>query len=181
MNIIETEFTDLYIIDPLVHKDKRGYFFESYRDDIFKEKIGNINFIQENESYSTKGILRGLHFQTEPYSQSKLVRCVKGEVLDVVVDIRKNSNTYGQHIIENLSEDNHHQLYIPEGMAHGFLTLSDETIFCYKCSDYYNKEAEDCILWNDKLLNINWGTSNPIVSQKDQQAKNFSSFVTPFI
>ena len=181
MKVQKTKLKDVFLIKPKVFHDNRGYFFESFNAKAFQQltKI-KANFKQDNQSLSSKNVLRGLHFQKPPYAQAKIVSVIKGEVLDVVVDIRKNSNTYGQHIIENLSEDNHHQLYIPEGMAHGFLTLSDETIFCYKCSDYYNKESEDSILWNDELLNINWGSSNPIVSQKDQQAKNFSSFVTPF-
>ena len=180
MKLVKSFIDGLFIIEPSINIDDRGYFFESFNKKIFNNLIDSIDFIQDNESSSFKGVLRGLHFQKPPYAQAKLVSVIKGEVLDVVVDIRKGSETYGEHIVAYLNEDNHHQLYIPEGMAHGFLTLSDETIFCYKCSNYYNKEAEDSILWNDELLNINWGSSNTIVSKKDQQAKNFSSFITPF-
>ncbi len=174
MNIIETEFTDLYIIDPLVHKDERGYFFESYRDDIFRQKVGDINFIQENESYSTKGILRGLHFQTEPYAQSKLVRCIKGKVLDVVVDVRKKSKTFGKYKSFLLSEDNKLQLFIPKGFAHGFIVLSNEAIFSYKVDNLYHPENDSGILWCDKDLNIDWVLEKKDikVSQKDSKLKS---------
>ena len=181
MEVKKTKINGVFLIKPQIFKDKRGYFFESFNSKEFRKAIGlDVQFIQDNQSLSSKNVLRGLHFQHPPFAQAKLVSVIKGEVLDVVVDIRKGSNTYGEYIAEHLSEENHQQLYIPEGMAHGFLTLKDDTIFTYKCSNYYNKEAEGSILWNDELLNINWGSSNPIVSHKDQQAKNFSSFVTPF-
>jgi len=181
MEVKKTKINGVFLIKPQIFKDKRGYFFESFNSKEFHNATGlGVQFVQDNQSLSSKNVLRGLHFQHPPFAQAKLVSVIKGGVLDVVVDIRKDSETYGEHIVAYLNEDNHHQLYIPEGMAHGFLTLSDETIFCYKCSNYYNKEAEGSILWNDELLNINWGSSNPIVSHKDHQAKNFSSFVTPF-
>ena len=181
MEVKKTKINGVFLIKPQIFKDKRGYFFESFNSKEFRKAIGlDVQFIQDNQSLSSKNVLRGLHFQHPPFAQAKLVSVIKGEVLDVVVDIRKGSDTYGEYIAEHLSEENHQQLYIPEGMAHGFLTLKDDTIFTYKCSNYYNKEAEGSILWNDELLNINWGSSNPIVSHKDQQAKNFSSFVTPF-
>ena len=172
MKVQKTKLKDVFLIKPKVFHDNRGYFFESFNAKAFQQltKI-KANFKQDNQSLSSKNVLRGLHFQKPPYAQAKIVSVIKGEVLDVVVDIRKNSNTYGQHIIENLSEDNHHQLYIPEGMAHGFLTLSDETIFCYKCSDYYNKEAEDSILWNDESLNINWGHLIQLFQKKINKPK----------
>ena len=181
MEVKKTKINGVFLIKPQILKDKRGYFFESFNSKEFRKAIGlDVQFIQDNQSLSSKNVLRGLHFQHPPFAQAKLVSVIKGEVLDVVVDIRKGSDTYGEYIAEHLSEENHQQLYIPEGMAHGFLTLKDDTIFTYKCSNHYNKEAEGSILWNDELLNINWGSSNPIVSHKDQQAKNFSSFVTPF-
>ena len=139
-----------------------------------------IKLVQDNQSCSQKDVIRGLHFQKPPYAQAKLVSVVKGAVLDVAVDIRKKSSTYGQFIIEELNEKNHSMLYLPEGIAHGFLTLKDETIFSYKCSNYYEKNAEDCLLWNDPLIGIDWSIKNPILSKKDLEAKNFSSFVSPF-
>ena len=181
MEVKKTKINGVFLIKPQIFNDKRGYFFESFNSKEFRKATGlDVQFVQDNQSLSSKNVLRGLHFQHPPFAQAKLVSVIKGEALDVVVDIRKDSETYGEYIAAYLNEENHHQLYIPEGMAHGFLTLRDETIFTYKCSNYYNKEVEDSILWNDELLNINWGSSNPIVSHKDQQAKNFSSFVTPF-
>ncbi len=145
-----------------------------------KETDQKINFVQDNQSNSAKNILRGLHFQKPPHAQAKLVRVIKGSVLDVVVDLRKKSKTYGEYILEELSEHNNHQLFIPTGMAHGFLTLENNTIFSYKCSDFYFKESEDSIVWNDSTLNIKWPISHPILSEKDGNAKEFSSFVSPF-
>ena len=176
MNIIETEFADLYIIDPLVHKDKRGYFFESYRDDIFKEKIGNINFVQENESYSKKGTLRGLHFQTEPHSQSKLVRCVKGKVLDVVVDLRKKSKTFGKHFKIELTEKNGKSIFIPPGFAHGFLAREKENIVHYYNTNFRSSKHEIGIIWNDPSLKIKWPIKKPILSKKDKKNLTFKQF-----
>lgn len=174
MKIIDSKLDGLYIIKPVVHSDERGYFFESYRDDIFKKKIGNINFIQENESYSTKGILRGLHFQTEPYAQAKLVRCIKGKILDVVVDLRKKSKTFGKYKSFLLSEHNKFQLFIPKGFAHGFIVLSNEAIFSYKVDNLYHPENDSGILWSDKDLNIDWVLEKKdiIVSQKDSKLKS---------
>lgn len=174
MKVIDTKLDGLYIIKPVVYSDERGYFFESYRDDIFKKKIGNINFIQENESYSTKGILRGLHFQTEPYAQAKLVRCIKGKVLDVVVDIREKSKTFGKYKSFLLSEHNKLQLFIPKGFAHGFIVLSNEAIFSYKVDNLYHPENDSGILWCDKDLNIDWVLEKKdiIVSQKDSKLKS---------
>jgi len=174
LKVINTKLDGLYIIKPVVYSDERGYFFESYRNDIFKKKIGNINFIQENESYSTKGILRGLHFQTEPYAQAKLVRCIKGKVLDVVVDIRKKSKTFGKYKSFLLSEHNKLQLFIPKGFAHGFIVLSNEAIFSYKVDNLYYPENDSGILWCDKDLNIDWVLEKKdiIVSQKDSKLKS---------
>ena len=179
MNIIETKIEGVYIIKPKIFKDERGYFFESFNQKEINKKT-NVRFVQDNQSLSSKDILRGLHFQKPPFAQDKLVSVIKGSVLDVVVDIRINSKTYGKYIFEELNEDNHHQLFIPIGMAHGFLSLENHTIFSYKCSNFYNKESEGAIKWNDPDLNIKWPVSNPILSEKDENAKKFSSFVSPF-
>ncbi len=181
MEIIKTKFKGLFVLKPRVFKDDRGYFFESFNRKKFADLTGvTTNFVQDNQSLSQKGVLRGMHFQKPPHAQAKLVRVITGAVLDVVVDIRQNSPTYGAHYAIELSDQNHHQLYIPEGFAHGFLTLSDHTIFSYKCSDYYHPETEGALLWNDPKLNINWGTENPLVSEKDRNAAIFDSFQSPF-
>ena len=179
MNIIETKIEGVYLIKPKIFKDERGYFFESFNQKEINKKT-NVRFVQDNQSLSSKDILRGLHFQKPPFAQDKLVSVIKGSVLDVVVDIRINSKTYGKYIFEELNEDNHHQLFIPIGMAHGFLSLENHTIFSYKCSNFYNKESEGAIKWNDPDLKIKWPVSNPILSEKDENAKKFSSFVSPF-
>ena len=181
MEVKKTKINGVFLLKPQIFEDNRGYFFESFNANKFNEATDlNVQFVQDNQSLSSKNVLRGLHFQHPPFAQSKLVSVIKGEVLDVVVDIRKDSVTYGEYIAEYLSEENHHQLYIPEGMAHGFLTLKNHTIFSYKCSNYYHKDSEDGIIWNDSNLNINWNIKNPLVSKKDQLAKNFASFVSPF-
>ncbi len=174
MQVIPTEFEGLYIIQPKCFEDERGYFFESYNENEFKKAGLHLNFVQDNQSLSQKGVLRGLHFQNPPFAQGKLVRVIKGAVLDIVVDIRKKSPTFGKHFALELNEQNKTMLYIPEGFAHGFLTLQDNTIFFYKCTNFYNKASEDCILWNDPALNIDWGVSNPLVSEKDSLAKPLS-------
>jgi len=180
MELITTPIKDLLIIQPKIFKDERGYFFESYNESIFKQNGLNIHFVQDNESLSQKGVLRGLHFQNPPFAQGKLVRVIKGAVLDVAVDIRKNSPTYGQHFSLELSEENKTQLWIPEGFAHGFLTLTDNTIFSYKCTNLYNKNSEGCILWNDSQLDIKWGITNPVLSEKDKSGEAFSAFKSNF-
>ena len=181
MEVKTTKINGVFLIKPQVFKDNRGHFFESFSSKKFNEATGlDVQFVQENQSLSSKNVLRGLHFQHPPFAQAKLVSVIKGEVLDVVVDIRKESDTYGEYIAENLNEENHHQLFIPEGMAHGFLTLKDDTIFSYKCSNYYYKGSEDGIIWNDSNLKIDWKIKNPLVSEKDQLAQNFTSFVSPF-
>ena len=139
-----------------------------------------IHFVQDNESMSSYGVMRGLHYQRMPYTQSKLVRCVKGAVLDVAVDIRKGSPTYGQYVSTLLTADNFRQFYIPAGFAHGFAALEDDTVFAYKCSNFYNKASEGCILFNDKDLNIDWQVENPITSEKDLLGEAFADFVSPF-
>ncbi len=181
MNIISTKIEGVYLIKPKIFNDDRGSFFESFNMKVFqKETNQKINFVQDNQSVSSKNILRGLHFQKPPHAQAKLVRVIKGCVLDVVVDLRKKSKTYGKYILEELSEYNNHQLFIPKGMAHGFLTLEDNTIFTYKCSEFYCKEAEDSIIWNDSSIGIKWPDIIPLLSKKDLNAKKFSSFVSPF-
>ncbi len=180
VKIIATEIPDVKLIVPNVFRDNRGYFMESYKESTFREEGININFLQDNQSLSGKGILRGLHFQAPPFSQAKLVKVVSGAVLDVAVDIRANSPTYGKHVKQILNTENMYQLFIPKGFAHGFVTLEDNTVFQYKCGNYYNKESEGAILWNDEHLNIDWGIENPIISEKDQQAQSFAEFATPF-
>ena len=180
MKKINTDIEGLIVVEPRVFEDKRGYFFESYNDDKFKALGIDKTFVQDNQSLSQKGVLRGLHFQKPPHAQAKLVRVIKGAVLDVAVDIRKDSPTYGQSFAIELTEQNKKMLYIPEGFAHGFLTLEDDTIFSYKCSDNYHPEVEDAILWSDRDLNINWNVESPMVSDKDKIAQAFNSFKSPF-
>src|ERR1043166_9558781 len=162
MEIIKTAIPDLLIIQPKVFEDDRGYFFESYNKKAFADHGIHTEFVQDNQSLSHTGVLRGLHFQNPPFAQGKLVRAIKGAILDVAVDIRKKSPTYGKHIALELTESNRTMLWIPEGFAHGFLTLADHTIFSYKCSNLYNKSAEGSIFWNDADLNIDWKIKEPI-------------------
>jgi dTDP-4-dehydrorhamnose 3,5-epimerase len=175
-----TPIEGLIIIEPKVFEDDRGHFYESYKKDIFKKNGIVDEFVQDNQSLSQKGVLRGLHFQRPPFSQAKLIRVIQGSVLDVAVDLRKDSETYGQYFSIKLSADNKTMFYIPPNFAHGFLTLEDDTIFSYKCSNYYSKESEDSILWNDEDLKINWDVENPILSEKDNLAQLFSDFNSPF-
>jgi dTDP-4-dehydrorhamnose 3,5-epimerase len=180
MEIQYTPFEGLIIIKPKIFKDSRGYFFESYQSERY-QKIGiPPNFVQDNLSFSTKNVIRGLHFQNPPYAQGKLVFVVKGKVLDVVVDIRKNSPTYGQHFSIELSDENHLQLWIPIGFAHGFSVLSDYAYFSYKCTQFYHQPSEDGILFNDPDLKIDWKVENPIVSEKDLQLQKFCNLQTQF-
>jgi dTDP-4-dehydrorhamnose 3,5-epimerase len=180
MEIIETGFDGLKLINPKIFKDQRGYFFESYNQQKFVEAGIKDVFIQDNQSFSSKNIVRGLHFQNPPHAQAKLVRVISGSVLDVVVDIRKNSKTYGKHYSVELSSENFLMLYIPIGFAHGFKTLEDNTLFSYKCSDVYHPETEGGLLWNDREFNINWNIDEPILSEKDKFYEPFSKFVSPF-
>lgn len=171
MEVLKTAIEGLLIIDPTVFGDSRGYFFESYNKQRFNEATGlDIDFVQDNQSKSCYGVLRGLHFQKPPYAQSKLVRCVRGKVLDVAVDIRKSSPTFGKYVAVQLTEDNHRQLFIPHGFAHGFVVLSEEAIFQYKCDNFYNKESEGAIAWNDPEIGIDWGipSADIILSDKDK-------------
>lgn len=176
---------NLLLIEPKVFEDHRGHFYESYRFDELKKFGVNENFVQDNQSLSDKGILRGLHFQESPYEQGKLVRVIQGAVLDVAVDIRKESATYGKHVAVELSGDNKKQLYIPPGFAHGFVTLADKTIFVYKCTNYYHPAAEGGILWSSASLGIDWqlaqhGIAEPVLSAKDLVLPDFNDFVSPF-
>jgi dTDP-4-dehydrorhamnose 3,5-epimerase len=180
MKFISTHIEGLMIIEPKIFGDQRGYFFESYHEKLFVENGIQTKFVQDNQSKSNKNVLRGLHFQSPPFAQAKLVRVTQGAVLDVAVDIRKNSKTYGQHVAIELNEYNQTMFFIPEGFAHGFLTLVDNTIFQYKCSAYYAPSAEKSLFWNDKQLDIKWNIENPIVSQKDQNALSFKDFLSEF-
>ena len=180
MNIIKTPIENLLVLEPKVFEDERGYFFESFN----KKKLEDIgikeSFVQDNQSLSNKNVLRGLHFQAPPFAQGKLVRVITGSVLDIAVDIRKESATYGKYFSVILSEQNKKMFWIPPGFAHGFLTLEDQTIFSYKCSENYNPSSEGSLLWNDPQLNIEWNIDEPIVSAKDQEAQAFTSFKSPF-
>lgn len=180
MNIIRPKIKGLLVFQPSLFSDDRGYFFESYRSELFRQEGLQDEFVQENESMSKKGVLRGMHFQKPPYAQGKLVRVVVGSALDVVVDIRKDSATYGQHFTIELSGKNKTSLWVPPGFAHGFLTLEDDTIFQYKCTAYYNKDSEDSIRWNDPDLNISWPIVSPVVSEKDELAPLFSMLKSEF-
>lgn len=168
MEVRDTPITGLKIVQPKVWGDARGHFFESYSEAAFKAAGLPTDFVQDNQSLSAKGILRGLHFQKPPYAQGKLVRVIKGAVLDVVVDLRSSSSTYGQHFAIELNEDNKTMFWIPPGFAHGFVTLVDDTIFVYKVTGLYNKESEGGLLWNDPALGIDWGIENPLLSDKDR-------------
>lgn len=182
MEVIKTELEGVVIIEPRVFGDDRGYFYESFSQREFEEKVCKTTFIQDNQSFSTYGVLRGLHFQKTPYAQSKLVRVTKGKVLDVAVDIRTGSPTYGKYVAVELSEDNHRQLFIPRGFAHGFVVLSEEVIFQYKCDNFYSKESEGAIMWNDADLAIDWNidAKTAKLSDKDMQNCFFKDFVSPF-
>ena len=179
MILEKTNIEDIILLTPRVYKDERGYFMESYNQKKVEILIKD-RFVQDNESVSHKNVLRGLHFQLPPHAQSKLIRVIKGSILDIAVDLRKDSSTYGEHFKHVLSGENKKQLYIPVGFAHGFLSLEDDTILNYKCSEYYSASAEASIIWNDPQLNIDWGIENPILAEKDQLAENFITFENPF-
>ncbi|MCB0462017.1 MAG: dTDP-4-dehydrorhamnose 3,5-epimerase [Flavobacteriaceae bacterium] len=179
MEAKETYLKGCFVISPKVFNDKRGYFFESFNKEKFESLAGiSIDFVQDNQSLSSKGVLRGLHFQTGEFEQAKLVRTVKGSILDVCVDLRKNSKTFGQYFSIILDDKNHQQLFIPRGFAHGFLSLENNTIINYKCDNYYNKNAEKGIVYNDKTLNIDWNIDNSkvILSDKDKELPDFDTF-----
>lgn len=182
INIIKTNIEGVVIIEPKVFGDSRGYFFESWSQKDFDELVRPIKFVQDNESMSTYGVMRGLHFQRPPFTQSKLVRCVKGAVLDVAVDIRKGSPTYGQHVAVELTEDNHRQFFVPRGFAHGFAVLSETAIFQYKCDDFYHPEADGGISILDESLGIDWKipTEKALLSEKDTKHDLLKDFDSPF-
>jgi len=180
MEIIKTPIEGFLVIKPKIFGDDRGHFFESWSKESFTENGLDLDFVQDNQSLSSKGVLRGLHFQNPPFAQGKLVRVIKGAVLDVVVDIRKESSTYGKHFSIELNEENKTIFWIPTGFAHGFITLEDDTIFTYKCTGVYNSSFEEALLWNDKDLNIDWGAINPLVSDKDLVAGSFKNYKSQF-
>ena len=181
MKIIKTPIPDLLIVEPDVFNDQRGYFFEVYNQERYFNNNMNMKFVQDNESKSGKNVLRGLHFQKPPFAQGKLVRVIQGKVLDVAVDIRKGSPTYGKYHSVELDAESKRMFYIPEGFAHGFLTLEENTIFAYKCTNYYNKESEGSLLWCDEEIGIDWNIENPVLSDKDKISPLFKDFISPFI
>jgi len=180
MEIIKPRIDGLLVINPKIFGDDRGYFFESWNEESFVKNGLDLDFVQDNQSLSSKGVLRGLHFQNPPFAQGKLVRVIKGAVLDIVVDIRKESATYGQHFSIELNEENKTIFWIPPGFAHGFITLEDDTIVTYKCTGVYNSASEEALLWSDKDLNIDWGAIKPLVSDKDLVAGSFRNFKSQF-
>ena len=182
MEVLNTDIEGIYIIEPRIFKDARGYFFESFSQREFEEKVGKISFVQDNESMSQYGVMRGLHFQKPPFTQSKLVRCVRGSVLDVAVDIRKGSPTYGKHVAVELTEENHRQFFIPKGFAHGFAVLSEIAVFQYKCDEFYHPEADGGISILDSSLGIDWRIpeSKAILSDKDTKHPLLMDFDSPF-
>lgn len=182
MEVIKTDIEGVVILKPRIFNDARGYFFESYNKKNFEEMVGKVDFVQDNESKSSRGVMRGLHFQRPPFTQAKLVRCVRGRVLDVAVDIRKGSPTYGRHVAVELTEDNHLQFFIPRGFAHGFAVLSDEAVFQYKCDNYYAPEADGGISIDDVSLEIDWrmDPSEAILSDKDRRHPLLKDFDSPF-
>lgn len=171
MNVIKTDIDGLVVIEPRVFGDSRGYFFESFSERDFKREVADVDFVQDNESKSSYGVVRGLHFQKPPYAQAKLVRVVKGKVLDVAVDLRKGSPTFGHHVAVEISEDNHRQMFIPRGFAHGFSVLSDEVIFQYKCDNFYAPQSEGAVAWDDPDLGIDWKVpaDKALLSDKDRK------------
>jgi dTDP-4-dehydrorhamnose 3,5-epimerase len=181
MEIITTAFKDLYIFKPKIFEDHRGYFFESFNKKFLELTGLDIQFVQDNQSLSARGVLRGLHFQMPPFAQGKLVRVVSGGVLDIAVDLRKTSSTFGQTYAIELNARNQLQMYIPEGFAHGFLSLEDNTIFEYKCTNYYEPSSERTLLWNDATIDFDWGIKTPIMAEKDiSNALTFEQFNSPF-
>ncbi len=182
MKFLETELKGCFIIEPKVFGDHRGYFFESFNQKQFEDNIGKVDFVQDNESKSSYGVLRGLHFQLPPYNQAKLVRCVQGEVLDVAVDLRKDSPTYKKYVAVNLSSENKRQLFVPRGFAHGFVVLSPEAVFSYKVDNWYSAEHDAGITWNDPEINVDWQIEldKVVLSGKDELLKPLSETECPF-
>ncbi len=182
MNVIKTDIEGVVIIEPSIFNDDRGYFYESFSAHEFTQKVCNTTFVQDNQSKSIYGVVRGLHFQKPPLAQSKLIRVIQGKALDVAVDIRTGSPTYGKYVAVELTEDNHRQLFIPRGFAHGFVSLSEQVIIQYKCDNFYSKECEGAILWSDSDLAIDWllDKTEIIVSEKDKNSCVFADFISPF-
>ena len=180
MKILQTELPGLLIIEPDVFRDERGYFCETYNQEKLSQLGFNQTFVQDNESMSSKGVLRGIHFQKPPFAQAKLVRVVRGSIIDFAVDLRKGSPTYGKYKAVELDSETKRMLYLPEGFGHAFISLEDNTIFSYKCSNFYNKESESGILWSDEDLNIDWKIDNPILSDKDKILGKLKDFDSPF-
>lgn len=180
MEIAKTPIDGLLVIKPDVFADNRGYFFETYNEEKFRQLGLRTDFVQDNESCSSKGVVRGLHFQVPPFAQAKLIRVVRGSVLDFALDIRRGSPTYGKYFSVKLDDKEKNMFFIPEGFAHGFLTLEDDTVFSYKCTALYNKQSERGLLWNDKRLNIDWTIAEPILSDKDKLWGKFDEFTSPF-
>ncbi len=183
ITVVDTAIDDVKIIEPRIFNDARGYFFESFSQRDFEEKVGKVNFVQDNESKSSRGVVRGLHFQKPPFAQAKLVRVVKGRVLDVAVDIRKGSPTFGKYVAVELTEDNHRQFFIPRGFAHGFAVLSEIAVFQYKCDNYYAPQSEGAIAWDDPDLGIDWqlNTDDILLSEKDSNHPLLKDIDSPFI
>ena len=182
MNVIQTEIPGVVIIEPKIFGDSRGYFYESFSEREFVEKVCDTHFVQDNQSKSGYGVVRGLHFQKPPHTQAKLVRVIKGRVLDVAVDVRKGSPTYGKHVAVELTEDNHRQFFVPKGFAHGFAVLSEEAVFQYKCDNYYAPQSEGAVLWNDPDLGIDWGipADQALLSEKDSKHPCLKDADIPF-
>ena len=180
MEVIEMPIDGIKLIKPQIFGDARGWFYETYNEERYRAAGINVRFVQDNQSFSQKNVVRGLHFQRPPYAQAKLVSVVQGAVLDVAVDLRAGSVTYGQYVSALLTGENHHQLFIPEGFAHGFSVLEDHTIFAYKCSNFYNKASEGNIIYNDPDIHVEWGVEHPILSEKDSVGPTLKEFVTPF-
>ena len=174
MERIRTEIDDVILFKPSVFGDDRGFFKETYRESWFTDISREVTFVQDNMSKSVMGVLRGLHYQTGEYAQDKLVACVKGSILDVAVDLRQDSPTFGKYVMKELSDQNHFQLFVPKGFAHGFICMAEETIISYKCSNYYNKESESGVIWNDPDIGIDWPIKEPLLSEKDKQNKRFA-------
>jgi len=183
MEVIKTAIPEVVILEPKVYQDDRGYFFEAFSEEVFSHLVTPTHFVQDNESRSSYGVVRGLHFQAPPYAQAKLVRVVKGSVLDVAVDLRKGSPSYGTHVAVELSEENHRMLFIPRGFAHGFSVLSPDAIFQYKCDNYYAPQSEGAVAWDDPILSIDWRVPihDIILSAKDVHHPHLDEFDTPFI
>jgi dTDP-4-dehydrorhamnose 3,5-epimerase len=179
MKIEKTFIEGLVILQPSIFEDERGHFFESFQIEKFQKDVAEVNFVQDNQSFSKKGVVRGLHLQNPPFAQGKLVRVISGKAWDVAVDLRKNSPTYGQHFRYLLEASKNNMMYIPEGFAHGFSAIED-TIFFYKCTNFYNKQSETGIIWNDQSLGIDWGVENPIISPKDEELPEFKNFDSKF-